>query len=265
MGGAVFPPYLRPTSVGVNEDNGNFLQNVPCMHCLIQFPWPCSRPLLTHASARDSWILTRKSGSVSFGVTAPFSWVVVCTRLCLCLQESVSSVQCNSGSSMVGLMANSSKTAYATGCVTHVYCTQSPCPCSRPLLTHASTGDSQTLKGRSGSVSVGSLSPGAQKVLFELTEHLWKVLSLILNMISPLLQSCLGFYFALGCGVSFFGEIQHSPVNGCSAASCNFGVLTGEDECMSFYKLMVTRGKGQGGGSDLEFWIDMYTLLYLNR
>ena len=35
-------------------------------------------------------------------------------------------------------MANSSKTAYATGCVTQVYCTQSPCPCSRPLLTHAS-------------------------------------------------------------------------------------------------------------------------------
>ena len=30
-----------------------------------------------------------------------------------------------------------------------------------------------------------------------------------------------------------FGEIQHSPVNGCSAASCNFGVLTGEDEHMS--------------------------------
>ena len=63
----------------------------------------------------------------------------------------------------------------------------------------------------------------------------------------------------------FFGGIQQSPVDGCSAASCNFGVLAGEDECMSFYKLMVTRGKGQGGGSDLEFWIDMYTLQYLNR
>ena len=132
-------------------------------------------------------------------------------------------------------MANSSKTAYATGCVTQVYCTQSPCPCSRPLLTHASTGDNQTLKGRSGSVSVGSLSPGAQKVLFELTEHLWKVLSLILNMISPLLPSCWGFSFALGCGVCFFGGIQHSPVDGCSAASCKVDVLTGDDEHTSFY------------------------------
>ena len=149
-------------------------------------------------------------------------------------------------------MANSSKTAYATGCVTQVYCTQSPCPCSRPLLTHASTGDSQTLKGRSGSVSVGSLSPGAQKVLFELTEHLWKVLSLILNMISPLLQSCLGFSFALGCGVSFFGEIQHSPVNGCSAASCNFGVLTGEDAHVPLFCHIVVLSTNCG--NFLKIW-----------
>ena len=60
----------------------------------------------------------------------------------------------------------------------------------------------------------------------------------------------LGFSFALGHGISFFGGIQHSPVDSCSASSCNFGVLAEEEEPMSFYKLMVTRGKGQGGGSD---------------
>ena len=38
-----------------------------------------SRPPPTHASARDSWELTSTSGSVSCGVTAPFSWVLVCT------------------------------------------------------------------------------------------------------------------------------------------------------------------------------------------
>ena len=48
-------------------------------------------------------------------------------------------------------------------CHTQVCCTQSPCPCSRPLLTHTSTGDTQTLKGRSGSVSVGSLGPSVHK------------------------------------------------------------------------------------------------------
>ena len=123
-----------------------------------------------------------------------------------------------------------------------VCCTQSPCPCGRPLLTCTSAGDTQTFKGSSGSVSVGSLSPGAQKVLFEPSEHLWKVLSLILNTISPLLQFCLGFSFALGRGVSFFGEIQHSPVDGCSAVSRNFGVLEGEDERTSFYSTIWQHG-----------------------
>ena len=37
----------------------------------------------------------------------------------------------------------------------------------------------------------------------------------------------------------FFGVIQHSPVDGCSAASCNFGLLTGEDERMSFYSAIL--------------------------
>ena len=77
--------------------------------------------------------------------------------------------------SMVGLMVNSSKKAYATHCVTQVCCTQSPCPCGKPLVIHASAGDTQTLKGRSGSVSVGSLGPGVHKVLFEPSEHLWQV------------------------------------------------------------------------------------------
>ena len=70
------------------------------------------------------------------------------------------------GSAMVGLMVTSSKRAYATLCVTQVCCKQGPCPHGRPLLTCASTGDTQTLKGRSGSVSVGSLGPGTLKVLF---------------------------------------------------------------------------------------------------
>ena len=37
-----------------------------------------------HTSTGDSWTLTGNSGSVSCGVTAPFSWVLVRTRFCLC-------------------------------------------------------------------------------------------------------------------------------------------------------------------------------------
>ena len=72
---------------GGNEDNGDLLQKVPRMHCLTQCPRPCSRPSLTHASTRDSWTLMGKSGSVSCGVTAPFSWILVHTSFCLCPQR----------------------------------------------------------------------------------------------------------------------------------------------------------------------------------
>ena len=68
---------------GGNKDNGNLLQKAPGTHCHTQWPWSCSRPLPTHASARDSWTLTGKSGSVSCEVTAPFSWVLVGTSFFL--------------------------------------------------------------------------------------------------------------------------------------------------------------------------------------
>ena len=103
---------LRPNYGGGNEDNGDLLQKVPCRHCCTECPRPCSRPLPTHGSASDSWTLADKSGSVSCRITAPLSWVLVCTRLCS-LRKSVSLVLVSSGGSVVGLMATSSKRAYA--------------------------------------------------------------------------------------------------------------------------------------------------------
>ena len=93
-------------------------------------------------------------------------------------------------------------------------------------MTLASAGDTQkqlrlSLCGVSGSDVQGS---------FELSQHLWGVWGLIPHAILPLLPSCWGFSFARGCEVSFFCGIQHSPVDGCSAMSCNFGVLATEDE-----------------------------------
>ena len=84
----------------------------------------------------------------------------------------------SSGGSVVGLMVTSSKRTYA---MPRVCCIQSPCPCSSPLLTWTSAGDTQTqfclnLCGVSGS--------------WGLFEHLWQVWGLILNAISPLLPSC---------------------------------------------------------------------------
>ena len=138
-------------------------------------------------------------------------------------------------------MATSSKSAYATFFVTQVCYSQSPWPRGRPLLTCASTGVTETLKSRSGSVSVWPLGPGAHKVFFVPSQHLSRAQSLILNMILSLLPSCWGFFFALGCGVSFFGGIQHSLVYGCSVVSCSFVFLTGEDEHTSFYSAIFKR------------------------
>ena len=84
-------------------------------------------------------------------------------------------------------------------CHTQVCCTQSPCPCSRPLLTRTFTRGTQTQFWLSFSVVSGSW---CAQGLFEPSEHLWWVWGLVLDAISPLLPSCWGFSFACGHGVS---------------------------------------------------------------
>ena len=87
-------PSLSLSNGGGNEDNGDLLQNVPCLHCYTQCPQPCSRPLPTHASARDSWTLKASLGQSLVGslLLSPGSW---CTQRSVCaLQESVAPVLC---------------------------------------------------------------------------------------------------------------------------------------------------------------------------
>ena len=127
---------LRPNCGGGNEDNGNHLQKVPCMHCHVQRPQPCSRPLPAipghfQASLGQSFV-----GSL---LLSSGSW---CTQGFVCaLQESVSSVLykfCQLYGGVNGDLLQESL------CHTQVCCTQSPCSCGRPLLTHTSAGDTQT-------------------------------------------------------------------------------------------------------------------------
>ena len=108
------------------------------------------------------------------------------------------------GGSMVGLTATSSMNAYIIFCATQVCCWQTPCPCNRPLLICASTGDTNTQRQVWLSLCWGSLGPGAHKVLYEPSKHFWRVWSLSLNVILPLLPSCWGFSFALDIGYFFF-------------------------------------------------------------
>ena len=85
---------LRPNCGGGNEENGNLLQKIRCMHYCTQCPQPWSRPPPIHTSTRDSWTLTGKSGQSLGGslFLSPGSW---CTQVFVCaLQESVSPVLC---------------------------------------------------------------------------------------------------------------------------------------------------------------------------
>ena len=143
---------------------------------------------------------------------------------------------------MVGLVVTSSKKAYATACVTQVAEPRIPAPWGRPLLTRNSTGDLNTGLVQSCGVSGSWCSPG----------FVWAFWVSLVGMgfdskcdFSPstiLLGLLLcpwtwGIFFFF-----FFGGIQHSPVNDCSAVSCNFGVLTEEDEWISFYSVICLEG-----------------------
>ena len=169
------------------------------MHVLLYSVLP-ALPWATHTSTGDSWTLPGKSESVSCGVTAPFSWVLVHTRLCLCPPRVYFPVLCKFWQVCGGVNGDLLKKGL---CHTQVCCTQSPWPAGGPLLTRTSTGDTQTqfclsLCGVSGS--------WCAQGLFEPSEHLWWEWSLILNVNLPLLSSCWGFSFDLGCGVSPHGS-----------------------------------------------------------
>ena len=133
----------------------------------------------------------------------------------------------SSGGSMVGLMVISSKRAYAIP--------RSAVP--RALPSGQATADPYFCRRHQTQIWLslrGFSGFWCTQRLFAPSECLSLVWVLILNMISP--PYCLtGLLFCPGTWGIFFGGIQHSPIDCCLAASCNFGVLAGEDECPSFY------------------------------
>ena len=122
---------------GGNEDNGDILQKVPCLHCPTQCPRPCSRPPLETPGHSQASLGQSLVGSL---LLSPGSW---CTEGFVCaLQESVSPVLCKFCG--VELYGGVNGDLLQEGlCHTQVRCIKSPCPCSRPLLTHTSSGDTQ--------------------------------------------------------------------------------------------------------------------------
>ena len=131
------------------------------MHVLLHSAPPALQQATT--DPRLCWRLLDtpgKSGSVSCGVIAAFSWDLVHIMFCLCpLYESISQSCVSSGSSKVGVMATSSKRAHAIP--------KSAAP--EPLSLWQSTAGWYLHRRYSNTVlfqSVGSLCPGLHKVCF---------------------------------------------------------------------------------------------------
>ena len=141
------------------------------------------------------------------------------------------------GGSMVGQMVTSSKRTHATRCASQDCCCQSPCPCGWPLLTHVSAGDPQTLISR----TVGITAPFSESSCtqgFVCALHVTLVcmkfdFKCSFVHLAVLLQLLLCHW---SWGI-FFGGFQNSPVDGCSAASCDF--VLKEHECTSFYSVIL--------------------------
>ena len=171
-----------------------------------QCPCPCSEPQPPPASAGDPPTLAGRSGSVSYGVTAPSPWVLMCTLLCVCpprvesLFPSVLLKSCN----QIPLAFK----VWFSG--------NSPSHCQAPRLGSLMWGSEPSLQGVDfcGIIVLQfvSHSPSGYGIWFygdcaPPTVSLWFLL-------------CLWMW-----GI-FFGEFQCLPVNDCSAVSCDSGVLT---------------------------------------
>ena len=117
------------------------------------------------------------------------SW---CTQGSVCaLQESFPQSCVSSGSSVVELMVTIPRGFMPYPSLLH----------PEPLHLRQSTADPY-LHRRHSSTVLSQFLLGLWVLVLEPSERLWWVWGLILNMILPLLPSCWGFSFALGCGVS---------------------------------------------------------------
>lgn len=164
---------LRPNYDGGNEDKGQPPSKGPMhahTHALLDCPQPSSRPPLTHTSTGYSWTLMRKSGSVSCGVTAPFSWSWCAQGFVWALSESVYPVLCR----FCWLCGGVNGDLLQNGLL-H----PEPLPHSSPLLTRTSAGDTQT--------------------------QFWLSLWVLVRTVSPFLPSCWASPLPLDVGYLFGG------------------------------------------------------------
>ena len=161
LGQAVFPPCCLTSDQTMVEVMKKIETSFKCSHAgtvalgalnpAAGHCWPM--PLLETPGHSQASLGQSLVGSL---LLSPGSW---CAQCFVCaLQESVSPVLCKFWWLYGGVNGDLLQEGLHH---TQVCGTQSPCPCCRSLVTHTSAGETETLKGRSGSVS------DEHKVLFE--------------------------------------------------------------------------------------------------
>ena len=195
-----------------NSTSQNFCCRCPCPH---------GEPQPPPASAGDPPTLAGTSGSVSYAVTAPFLWVLMCTLLCACLPR-VDSL-------FPPVLSKS---------------------CNQILLVFKVwfSGNSSS---RCRTPSLGSLTWGSEPslqwvdfcgiIVLQFVSHppnsygIWFFCDCAPSTISLWHLLCLWMWGII------FGEFQCLPVDDCSAVSCDSSALTRRSEHMSLYSAIFNQ------------------------
>ena len=170
-----------------------------------QCPCPHSEPQLPPASAGDPPTLADRSGSVSYGVTAPSPWVLMHTLLCVCLPR-VESL-------FPPVLSKS--------------CSQIPLACK---IWFSGNSSSRCWTPRLGRLSWGS-EPSLQWVGFcdiivlQFVSHPHSSYGIWFDCDCPPPTVSLQLLLCLWKWGIFFGEFQCLPVDDCSAVSCDSSAL----------------------------------------
>ena len=142
MGGAVFPLLFTWDQTTVKVMKAMVTSFQRCHECAATLSTP--DPAAGHSQPTPP-LETPGHSQASLGqslvgslLLSPGSW---CTRFCLCPPRVYFPVLCKFWQLCGGVNGDLLQEGL---CHTQVCCTQSPCPCGRPLLTSTSTEDAQT-------------------------------------------------------------------------------------------------------------------------
>ena len=168
---------------------------------------------------RDPPVLAGSSGSVSYGVTAPFPWVLMHTLLCVCpprvesLFPPVLLKSCNQ-------IPLAFKVWFSGNSSSH---------CQTPRLGSLTCGSELSFQWMDF----------CDIIVLQFVSHppsgygIWCYCDCAPPTILLQLLLCLWIWDI------FFGEFQCLPVDDCSAVSCDSGALTRGRECTSFYSAIL--------------------------